>query len=238
MSSISIVIIGDEILNGTFQDENTPWLIQRAKELHLKITTVRIISDGLDEIAQVVAEESKRSDYVITTGGVGPTHDDLTMAGIARAFDVELFEHPTLAELIRDKMGESSGALRMAQVPKNTVLWPSAPNFFPQIVVQNVIIFPGVPKLMKIKFNAIAERFVGTPLAKDRLFLNVREADIAEELTDLDKELSNVVIGSYPRFDGGPVKVILTIQGLEEAEVTKAKARLAIAFTQHLVAPE
>ena len=119
MSSVRIIIIGDEILSGKFVDENTPWLIQECNKNHLQITGISIIPDQIHTIASHVREASKNATYVITTGGVGPTHDDLTMKGIAKAFDTELVESPELAELIRAKVGENKAAMRMARVPRN-----------------------------------------------------------------------------------------------------------------------
>ena len=155
MSTASIIIIGDEILANKFTDENTPYLLTRCAELHLEVLSVQIIPDNLERIAKTVRLESKRSTYVFTTGGVGPTHDDMTFEGVAKAFDLPLERHPTLVGLIDqyDSVGPvKEAAYRMADVPKGTELIPTSRGF-PQIKVQNVFIFPGVPK--KLTPNAL-----------------------------------------------------------------------------------
>ena len=236
MSTLSIIIIGDEILSNTFVDENTPWLLERAKKLHLKVNTVRIISDTLEDIIKTVREESDRSTYVITTGGVGPTHDDVTMEAIATAFGTSTYQNPILAKLIKEKMGvDNQGALLMANIPQGAELLESAEGFFPQIKVQNVYIFPGVPKLMKIKFDAISHRFVGKKMFTKQLYLHARESKIALRLTDLNKNLEKVSIGSYPRYDEGPINLILTIQGFKEEDVQDAYGQISREFQPYLV---
>ena len=235
MSSLSIVIIGDEILNNTFVDENTPWLLRRARKLNLNVNTVRIIPDAIQDIIKTVREESDRSTYVITTGGVGPTHDDLTMEAIAIAFGTSTYQNQTLAKLIKEKMGEDNeGALLMANIPQGAELLDSAEGFFPQIKVQNVYIFPGVPKLMKIKFDAISHRFVGRQMFKEHIYLKARESKLAPRLTELSKEFDTITIGSYPRFDEGPVNLILTVQGFHEKDVQEAKVQIAREFQPYL----
>jgi molybdenum cofactor synthesis domain-containing protein len=235
MSDVSIIIIGDEILSNTFVDENTPWLLHRAKKLDLRVNTVRIISDTLEDIIKTVREESDRSTYVITTGGVGPTHDDVTMEAIATAFGTSTYRNPRLAKLIADKMGaDNEGALLMANIPQGAELLESAKGFFPQVKVQNVYIFPGVPKLMKIKFDAIAHHFVGKKLFKKKIYLQAKESKLAPEITTLNKKLDKVTIGSYPRFDEGPVNLILTVQGFLEDDVLDAYGHISRAFQPYL----
>ena len=216
-------------------DENTPWLLRRARKLDLRVNTVRIIPDTLEDIIKTVREESDRSTYVITTGGVGPTHDDVTMEAIATAFGTSTYRNPQLTKLISDKMGaDNEGALLMANIPQGAELLESAKGFFPQIKVQNVYIFPGVPKLMKIKFDAISHRFVGKKLFKKKIYLQAKESKLAPEITALNKRLDKVSIGSYPRFDEGPVNLILTVQGFLEDDVLDAYGHISRAFQPYL----
>ena len=118
MSDVSIIIIGDEILSNTFVDENRLGYFIKPKKLDLRVNTVRIIPDTLEDIIKTVREESDRSTYVFTTGGVGPTHDDVTMEAIATAFGTSTYRNPRLTKLISDKMGaDNEGALLMANIP-------------------------------------------------------------------------------------------------------------------------
>ena len=163
MPTASIIIIGDEILANKFSDENTPYLLQRCASLHLEVLSVQIIPDSLSRIASAVKTESERSTYVFTTGGVGPTHDDMTFEGVAKAFQVPIERNQTLVSLIDqyDRMGPAKeAAYRMADIPQGAELIPTNRGF-PQIKVNNVFIFPGIPKLLRSKFSAIEHLLIG-----------------------------------------------------------------------------
>jgi molybdopterin-biosynthesis enzyme MoeA-like protein len=237
MKTVSIIIIGDEILSAKFQDENTSFLLNQCSMLGIKVNTVRIIPDLLSVIQSVVYEESTKSDYVFTTGGVGPTHDDLTMKGIAMAFDVLLVRNPVLEERIRSKMGDkcTEAALGMADIPDTAKLLDSAKGFFPQIVMNNVYIFPGIPYLLKKKFNAITHQFEGSIVEVRRLYLNTRESQIASELSHIQDAFPSLNIGSYPRYNEAPVTLIFTIQGLDIKQVDDCEAQLRQSFSDYLL---
>ena len=124
MPTAAAIIIGNEILSGKFSDENGPWLIEQCRKLGVDVIRVVVIPDDVERIAAEVRLAASLADHVFTTGGIGPTHDDTTMAGIATAFGVQLTRHPVLEELIRDRMsdGVNADALRMAVVPEGTEL--------------------------------------------------------------------------------------------------------------------
>lgn len=223
MSTVSIIIIGDEILSGKFADENTPFLIRRCRELNLQIQSIRVIPDALDRIAEAVREESQRSRYVFTTGGIGPTHDDKTFEGIALAFTEERHIHPVLLTYMNrypDKVHEKTidAIHHMINVPVSTILLESNPRY-PVLQVHNVFIFPGVPKLMKMQFNSIADMFEGTAIIRLQIAMNTQETTIATQLANIQDKFPNISIGSYPRFDEIP-SLIITVDGrcLEELD--------------------
>ncbi len=232
MSCAAVIIIGDEILSGKFRDENSPWLIQRCRTLGIDLHRVCVIPDALDEIAEVVARWSERVDHVFTTGGVGPTHDDLTMAGIARAFSVPLVRNPALVQAIADKLGDrcNAAALRMADVPAGAELWWDGELFFPQVVVRNVCIFPGVPSLLRRKFDGIAHRLAGTPRRLRRMVTAEREIDIAARLRVIAEAFPQVMVGSYPQIDRRPWTVTITLDGRDEEALRCAEAALRAAI--------
>lgn len=233
MSTAAIIIIGDEILANKFQDENTPYLLRRCSELGIVVNSVSIIPDVLDRIADTVRTESQRCTYVFTTGGVGPTHDDITFEGVAKAFDSDLYRNSELSALIESYMeSPSDAAYRMAEVPLDTVLIPTTRGY-PQIQVRNVFIFPGVPKLLRSKFEAIEHLLQGRTLFKDTVALEVRETLIAESLTILDSQTPTVKIGSYPRFNESP-SLIITLESSSETELAKVKEMVQIQFAAHL----
>lgn len=235
MSTASIIIIGDEILANKFIDENTPYLLSRCAELHLEVLSVQIIPDVLDRIASAVRTESTRSTYVFTTGGVGPTHDDMTFEGVAKAFDVPLERHPTLVSLIDryDSTGSvKEAAYRMADVPKGTTLIATSRGF-PQIQVRNVFIFPGVPRLLKSKFTAIEHLLIGREKHHAKVYLNTYESPIASALSNAQDRNPDVALGSYPRMGETP-SLILTVQGYDKNRVSKVQTELETMFNVYL----
>ncbi|MEC7986578.1 MAG: molybdopterin-binding protein [Myxococcota bacterium] len=232
---VSIIIIGDEILSAKFKDENTPWLIQRCNEIGLQIRHIQIIPDELERISEAVRKASASSDFVITTGGVGPTHDDKTMEGIAKAFQCGLCTAPELATLIIEKIGNRPGPLRMALVPDIYTIWDEDNNLFPQVVVKNVIVLPGIPKLMRLKFNSIAHRLKGKKKHIQKIYLQARESDIAIRLAEIQNRYPNVDIGSYPRYPSEGYNLILTAEAFEEAPLDKCLEELNQSFSSMIV---
>ena len=218
MPTAGVVIIGNELLSGKFADENTPWLVNRLRALGCDLLRVAVIPDTLDDIALEVAVQSARFDWVFTTGGVGPTHDDLTFAGVAQAFGVPLHHHPELVAILHRKMGSAcnEAALRMAEVPEGSELWWDGGVTYPLVVTRNVCIFPGVPSLLKLKFDLVAHRFAGTPMSTRRLQSHDTESAIAHALTTACELFPAVSIGSYPRLDEVPFRVIITLESRDE----------------------
>ncbi len=228
MPSAGVVIIGNEILTGKFADDNTPWLVARLRQLGCDLFRVAIIPDTLDDIAAEVAEQSRRYDWVFTTGGVGPTHDDITFAGIAKAFALPLHHRPELVAVLKRKLGEAcnTAALRMAEIPEGSELWWDGNVTFPLVVTRNVCIFPGVPSLLRLKFDRVAHRFVGAPVHGLRLSTGRQESEIAALLTEAVSRWPAVAIGSYPRLDEVPVHVIVTIESRDNQALARCEAFL------------
>lgn len=215
MPSAAVIIIGNEILSGKFADENGPYLIRRLRELGVDLARVVVIPDVLTVIATEVRSASDGHDLVFTSGGVGPTHDDLTLPGIAAAFERPLLRHPALFDVIERKLGApvNAAAARMAEVPEGAELWWDGNVAYPLVVMRNVLIFPGVPSLLRLKFEAVAHRFVGVPVVCTRIRTERSEWDIADALTDAAGRWPEVAIGSYPRFETTPHTVIITMEG-------------------------
>ncbi len=215
MPTAAAIIIGNEILSAKFADENGPWLIKRCRELGIDLTRVSIISDDVDVIADEVRSVASSVDYVFTTGGIGPTHDDLTMLGIAAAFDVELVTSPVLKDMIEARMGAdvNEEALSMAKIPDGADLWQENPVKFPVVVCRNVLIFPGVPAYLRAKFDDIAPRLGGVPLQSRKLVTEQHEPEIAATLRTAAENWPSVTIGSYPRFETNPPSVIVALDG-------------------------
>ncbi len=209
------IIIGNEILTGKFTDENGPWLAQECRRLGIDLERIVIIPDVIGIIADEVSRMCDEVDYVFTTGGIGPTHDDVTMAAIAAAFQVPLVRSESLEALIRAKMGggANEAGLAMADVPEGTELWNSDDLKYPVTVFRNVIIFPGVPAFFKAKFLAICDRFSGSAVDSRSFRTEEKETSIAKILLHAQEKWPTVDIGSYPQFDTKPASVVVTLDG-------------------------
>jgi molybdenum cofactor synthesis domain-containing protein len=224
MSTAGIILIGDEILSGKVQDENARYLIEQLRELGVALRRVAVVPDALDDIAATVAEFAARFDHIFTSGGVGPTHDDLTMEGVARAFGDRIVRHPFLEEQLRRYYGErlQERSLRMAEVPSTAHFVDGDSPSWPVIAVKNVYILPGVPEIFRRKFSAIAERFRERPYHLRCVFSASEESNIAGELDRIVAAHGAVQVGSYPRFDAAEYKVKVTLESKDAAAVQAA----------------
>jgi FAD synthetase len=234
MAKAGLIVIGDEILSGKVVDTNTPFLIGELRALGVTLAEVAVIGDQLELIGETVARFSARYDHVFTSGGVGPTHDDLTIAGVARGFQKSVVRHPELDALLRayyEYLGKPiiERNLLMADVPDGAELIRGPELKWPVVAMKNVYILPGIPEIFRRKFTAIAERFRDTPFFLRQILIRSEEGVIAAHLDHIAKSHPRVLLGSYPRMepaaDGHRVK--LTLEGKDLAAVESAVSELA-----------
>ena len=220
----AIVVIGDEILSCKFSEENASYLISALRELGVALRRIEVIPDVIDDIRDTVRACSGRFDHVFTSGGVGPTHDDLTMAGIAAAFGVRVVRHATLEALLRAFYGDQlvERNLRMADVPEDAELLPTEHASWPVVQARNVTILPGVPIIFRRKFDAIRERFRATPFFVKRVFCMADEGALAAHLDAVVAGHPRVSVGSYPRMNAADHRVIVTLESIDSTAVTAA----------------
>lgn len=224
MSTAAIVLIGDEILSGKVRDENAHFLIGELRALGVDLRRISVVPDVLDDIAAAVQEAAARFDHVFTSGGVGPTHDDLTMEGVARAFGGRVIRHPQLEALLRGYYGDrlEERNLRMADVPDGARFEVGDGGMgWPVIAMRNVYILPGVPELFKRKFLSIRERFRERPFHLRAVFTSDEEGTIAHHLDGIVARHASVQVGSYPTFANAEYKVKVTLEG-KDADAVKA----------------
>jgi FAD synthetase len=235
-----IVIIGDEILSGKFVEENARFLIGALAELGVTLGRVAIIPDDLDDIADTVQAFSRRFDVVITSGGVGPTHDDVTMAGIARGFGARVVTHPRLMDMLRDHWGDAMppANVRLAEIPEGAELIYGPHSPWPVVCYGNVYILPGVPRLFRKKFLDIQERFRCPPTLVARIFVNADEGELAPFLETTLARFAGIKVGSYPRFDEVGFRVILTLETKDADLLARASEHLEQAIEQWVVRVE
>lgn len=224
----AIIVIGNEILTGKSKDQNASYLIEQLYELGVALRYVVIIADEIEEIAKAVRESSKKYDYVFTSGGVGPTHDDMTIPGVACAFGCEVVRHPELEGLIRSYFGGSADEprLRLADVPAGSHLAGGTNLSWPVLVKENVYILPGVPEYFRRKFDAIRELFRAEPFYVYTIFTREEELDIATRLQEVAEAHADVEIGSYPVFTRDDYRVKVTVESKSKDAVERARDAL------------
>jgi molybdenum cofactor synthesis domain-containing protein len=224
VTTAGIVIIGDEILTGKFAEENAAFLIGELRALGVELRRIVVIPDVIEDIAATVVEFAARFDHVFTSGGVGPTHDDLTMAGIAQGFGTRVVREPVLEDRVRAYWGAKLAApnLRLADVPEGAELVYGKDHVWPVVAYRNVYILPGVPALFRRKFIDIRDRFRAEPMTVARVYLDADEGQIAGDLDAVVAAFPTVRIGSYPRFTERDFKVLVTLEGRVTADVTGA----------------
>ncbi len=223
MATAAIVVIGREILTGKFADENGPYLTQRLRALGIDLRRLAIIDDDVDAIAEEVAR-SAQHDHVFTTGGVGPTHDDVTFEGVAQAFGMSLRLDPDLRALLAKHGLVDEANLRMATVPDGAELVRAGGASYPTIRVRNVYVLPGIPALVQQKFEALAPSLPGKTLHAARVYARDRESDVAGALAALDAAHPAVDIGSYPRWGEAEHRLIVTLESGDRAALEAAVA--------------
>jgi len=213
-----VIIIGNEILSGRTRDANLSFLGTRCDQLGVLLNEARVIQDVESIIINTVNYGRKNFDYVFTTGGIGPTHDDITSASIAKAFAVELERNPEAVAVLTGyyppgKLTEAR--LKMADVPKGARLIDNPVSGAPGIQMENVFVLPGVPMIMQVMFDGITDRLVGgMPVLTVSVRTNLTEGILAKDLGIIQDQFEDVSIGSYPYFIEGKLGVNLVLRSI------------------------
>ena len=219
-----IVIIGNEVLSGKTQDINSHFFCTELRQLGVDVQKISTIPDEIELIGQEVAGFSKRFDWVFTSGGVGPTHDDVTIDGIAHGFNLKVVRHPAIEQRMRQRLGSevNEARLRMANVPEGAELLATEALFAPVIKINNVFIFPGIPKILQERFHAIKERFRDAPYFLKIVYVRQGEGVIASLMSDLLLKYPQLMLGSYPVLDIADYKVKVTLESKDSDYLDQA----------------
>lgn len=228
MASAGCLIIGNEILSGKIVDTNSPFLARELRSLGVDLERILTIPDIVETIARETLVLSGAYDYVFTSGGIGPTHDDLTMESIAHAFGREVVLHEGMAARIEraQKKPLNDAMKKMAMLPDGATCIDAGDLWFPIVIVENVHIFPGIPELFQKKFESIRDRFSGEPFHLRRIFVTEYESEIAEDLHALLEEFPELMLGSYPRIMETDYRVMLTLESRDAIYLESATNRL------------
>ena len=237
----AVVIIGNEILSGRTQDTNLRDIAQTLGRIGIRIGEARVVPDVEGVIVAAVNELRVRHDYVLTTGGLGPTHDDITAACIAKAFGVELVEDPTIAAMIRSREAPPdvmAARLRMALVPSGAGLIENDVGSPPGFFIGNVYVLAGIPRVMRAMLVPLEKMLIGGAIVQSRSVTGyVGESRIAEPLRTLQALHPGVDIGSYPFVRDGRVGTTLVVRGTDEAQLDHVLAEMERIFVAVGAAP-
>ena len=231
----AIIIIGNEILSGRTQDANVVHLSKWLNELGIKVEEVRVIPDVEDCIVNTVNEVRKKFKYVFTTGGIGPTHDDITSRSIAKAFKVSYGYNKEAYETLEKyyKLGEfNDGRKKMAKMPDKASLIYNPSSGAPGFIVENVYCLPGVPSILKSMVNGLKNRISGgKKILSKTISVSTVESEIAKPLEDIQNKFKNIEIGSYPFFRMGKVGVSIVMRSTEKNKIDDCSKQI-ISFIQ------
>jgi molybdenum cofactor synthesis domain-containing protein len=225
-------VIGDEILSGRTKDKNVGFIADTLTEIGIDLLEVRIVADVEAAIVEAVQALSSRYDFVFTTGGIGPTHDDITADAIARAFDLPIDIDQRAVDLLMPFWNQrgivpNEARLRMARIPAGAALIPNAVSAAPGFIVGNVFVMAGVPSIMQAMMDEVVKLLpASSPMLSETIEARRGEGDIAAPAARIQAEFPNVRIGSYPYHDGERFTTRLVLRSRDPEALTAARAAM------------
>lgn len=223
--SAAFLLIGSELLSGKVAEANMVELARALRALGISLRRAVVVLDDIDTIAEEIRELTNAYDVVFTSGGVGPTHDDVTIDAVARAFDTRVVSDPTMEGLLRTAYGErlTEDHLRMARVPLGSELLVTGEVPWPTVVMKNLWVLPGVPEIFRMKLAVLRARLTGpTPFFSKAAYTNMDEAVVKPLLDRIVLEHPSVEIGSYPKWFDPSYKTKVTFDARDGESVTRA----------------
>jgi molybdenum cofactor synthesis domain-containing protein len=231
-----VIIIGNEVLSGRTQDTNLAYMGKQLDALGIRIMESRIIPDVEQIIIDTVNHFRQTCTYVFTTGGIGPTHDDITSAAIARTFKVDLEKNPEAVRLLEtysEPGGINEARMKMALIPQGAKLIDNPLSGAPGFQMENVFVMAGVPAIMRLMFDGITDRLIGgDPIITVNVATNIGEGVFAEALSKLQDEYPDISMGSYPYFRNRKLGVNLVMRGTNVSHLEELKEKLTATLTQ------
>ena len=226
----AILIIGNEILSGRTQDTNTGTLANWLNSIGVKVNEVRVVPDDEKKIVDTLNILRKENDYVFTTGGIGPTHDDITAQSVSKAFGLKYEIHQQAFKILEAyyKPGEfNEGRQKMVWMPSNADLILNPTSGAPGFSVENVFCLPGVPSILKSMLGSLKNRVVGgEPILSYSISLKTVESEIANSLSKVQKQNKDVEIGSYPFFHAGKLGVSIVIRSESQSKIDNCNSQI------------
>ena len=222
--SASILVIGDEILSGEVEDQNTPFLTRRLWELGILVTRVVVLGDRREAIVDEVRRLAREHDFVLVTGGMGPTHDDVTRPSVAEALGLPLEPQAEARELLSADYGDrlTPAEAAMAELPRGARVLRGRQRLAFAFRAANVLVFPGVPVLLQDIFELASEELLSSPFFKQTLWVRGKEGDFSETLAAIQGAHPDVGIGSYPVFVDGRYRCKLVLRSRDAGALDRA----------------
>ena len=225
-----IIIIGNEVLSGRTKDENTSTLATWLNSLGIAVVEVKVIPDIEQTIIDTINEYRKKFNYVFTTGGIGPTHDDITAESVSKTFQIEYGFHKEAFSILEQyyKPGQfNDGRQKMAKMPVTANLIYNPTSGAPGFNVENVFSLPGVPSILKSMLGGLTNKIVGgEPIKSLTISLRTVESEIASSLTKVQNDNQDVEIGSYPFFHAGKLGVSIVIRSEDQNKIDHCNAQI------------
>ena len=222
----ALIVIGDEILSGRTRDRNIGYIAEYMTRIGIRLREVRVVGDVEDEIVDALNALRAAYDYVFTTGGIGPTHDDITAESVAKAFGVPIEIDERAIALMRERYEAkdlTETRLRMARIPQGAELIENSVSRAPGFMIGNVIVMAGVPKIMQVMLDDVAPRLrTGRKLLTRSVRVDRPEGEMAPGLAKLQEEFSDVPMGSYPFFENGRLGTNLVLRSSDEGRLEQA----------------
>ncbi len=231
----ALLVIGDEILSGRTKDKNIGHIAERLTEIGIDLKQVRVVPDEEEEIVEALNALRARFDYVFTTGGIGPTHDDITADAVAKAFGVSIDVDPRARAMLLEYIPEdqlNEARLRMARIPDGADLIVNSVSKAPGFRIGNVHVMAGVPRIMHAMLEAIIPTLrTGTPMLSRTVLANAKEGDIATALAEIARQFPDTVIGSYPFMDekGPNTNIVVRSRSADRLEQVAALVEAMVA---------
>ena len=228
MPTAGFLVIGNEILSGKVVDTNSPYLAQELRTIGVDLERILTIPDDVEIIGTELRAMSEKYTYVMTSGGIGPTHDDVTMEGVAKAFGLSLELDVELCNRIEEATGDrfNDSMRKMAILPAGAKVEEADELWFPLVSVNNVFILPGIPSLFEKKIQSVCEQLVGVPIALRKVYVTVYESEIAIHLNALMEAFPTLMLGSYPRIDEEDYRVLLTLESRDSESLERSLEHL------------
>ena len=223
---VAVLVIGNEILSGRTVDKNINWIAEQMTKHGVPLSEVRIVPDIEAKIVEALNALRGEYDYVFTTGGIGPTHDDITAASVALALGVEFERHEQAYNVLLDYYGRAElteARATMADMPRGAELIPNPVSGAPGFYIDNIFVMAGVPRIMQAMLEDVITKIKpGKEILSNTVFCDLQESKVAEGLKKIQASYDSVDIGSYPSFRGGILNVSVVLRGTDGPAIREA----------------